>query len=118
MKHLLFLIVAASLYLHFYPNEKVTTFFNEQKQRLLGQFDELTDTKLQLRAENIYDDLANELDSFSDKEVERLKQISASRVNVKEFYFTICQTNKRDIVFHLNNEKKVCRTISRYSSMF
>jgi hypothetical protein len=118
MKHLLFLIVAASLYLHFYPNEKVTTFFNEQKQRLLGQFDELTDTKLQLRAEKIYDDLANELDSFSDKEVERLKQISASRVNVKEFYFTICQTNKRDIVFHLNNEKKVCRTISRYSSMF
>jgi hypothetical protein len=118
MKHLLFLIVAASLYLHFYPNEKVTTFFNEQKQRLLGQFDELTDTKLQLRAEKIYDDLANELDSFSDKEVERLKQISASRVNVKEFYFTVCQTNKRDIVFHLNNEKKVCRTISRYSSMF
>ena len=118
MKHLLFLIVAASIYFHFYPNEKVSTFFNEQKQVLLGQFDELTDTKLQLKADKIYDDLANELYSFSDKEVERLKQISTSRVNVKEFYAAICQTNKRDIVFHINNEKKVCKTISRYSSMF
>jgi hypothetical protein len=117
MKHLLFLIVAASVYLHFYPNEKVTTFFNEQKQVLLGQFDELTDTKLQLKADKIYDDLADDLGSFSDKEVERLKKISTSRVNVKEFYSTICKTNKRDIVFHINNEKKVCKTISRYASM-
>jgi hypothetical protein len=117
MKHLLFLIVVASLYLHFYPNEKVTAFFNEQKQMLLGQFDELTNTKLQLKADIIYDDLRNDLGSFSDKEVERLKSISASRVNVKEFYLTICQTDKRDIVFHINNEKKVCKTISRYSNM-
>jgi hypothetical protein len=117
MKHLLFLIVAASVYLHFYPNEKVTTFFNEQKQLLLGQFDELTDTKLQLKADKIYDDLVDELGVFSEEEVEHLTKITASALNVKEFYFAICKTNRRDIIFHINNEKKVCETISRYSSM-
>ena len=117
MKHLLILIVAASLYLHFYPNEKVTTFYNKQKQALLDNFSDFSDTKVRLKADKIYLDLENNLESFSEKEVERLKEITSSRENVKEFYVTICQADKRDVDFHIINQKKVCSTINRYTSM-
>lgn len=117
MKHLLILIVAAALYLHFYPNEEVTEFYNKQKQALLDGFSEFSDTKVRLKAEKIYLDLASDLDSFSDKEVKHLKEITSSRENVKAFYFSICKTEKRDITFHITNEKRVCATINRYTTM-
>jgi len=118
MKNLLILIVAAALYLHFYPNAEVTQFYNEQKQNLLKNFAEFSDTSVRLKSEKIYLDLENDLERFSDKEVEHLKSISSSRDNVKDFYYTICKTEKRDIVFHLKNEQKVCSTIARYVSKF
>ena len=117
MKHLLILIVAASLYLHFYPNEKITEFYNKQKQSLLDNFSDFSDTKVRLKADKIYLDLERHLESFSEKEIERLKEITSSRESVKEFYSTICQSDKRDIDFHITNEKKVCSTIDRYTSM-
>jgi len=117
MKNLLILIVAVALYLHFYPNEKVTQFYNTQKQALLDGFGEYTDTKIRLKADKIYTDLEPELGSFSKKEIERLKVITSERAVVKEFYHSICQTQRRDIIFHINNEKKVCATIGRYESL-
>ena len=117
MKHLLILIVAASLYLHFYPNEKVTEFYNKQKQALLDSFGNFSDTKVRLKADKIYLDLENSLESFSEKEVKRLKEITSSRESIKDFYSIVCQTDTRDIVFHITNEKKVCSTINRYTSM-
>lgn len=117
MKHLLILIVAVALYLHFYPNKEVTQLYNEQKQALLDSFTEFSDTKIRLKANKIYLDLESDLASFSGQEVAHLKEISSSRANVKAFYLTICKTEKRDVEFHINNEKKVCRVINRYTSM-
>jgi len=117
MKHLLILIVAAALYLHFYPNEEVSNFYQEKITYLKGIFSEVSDTKVRLKADKIYTDLESELESFSEKEVERLKVITSSRQVVKEFYTQICKTEKRDIVFHITNEKKVCSTISKYTSL-
>jgi len=117
MKYLLILIVAAALYLHFYPNEEVSNFYQDKISYLKGFFSDVGDTKIRLKADKIYTDLESELEGFSEKEVERLKVITSSRSVVKEFYHQICQTEKRDIVFHITNEKKVCSTISRYSSM-
>ncbi len=118
MKHLLILIVAATLYLHFYPNDKVTEFYEAKKQYLQSFFSEVGNTKLQLKSDKIYSDLESELGSFSKKEVERLKVITSHRTVVKEFYSSICLTDQRDIVFHITNEKKVCTAISRYTSLF
>ena len=117
MKHLLILIVAAAVYLHFYPNEEVTKFYNDSKAVLQDGFSEFGDTKVRLKADKVYLDLKCELENFSEIEVEHLQEITSSRKNVKAFYLSVCQTEKRDIVFHLTNEKKVCSTISRYSSM-
>ncbi|MEI6893586.1 MAG: hypothetical protein V5789_02935 [Colwellia sp.] len=117
MKNLLFLIVAGALYLHFYPNEKVTKFYNDSKQAALASFKEFSDTKVRLKPDKIYQDLEGNLDHFSEEEVKHLKEITASRENVKVFYQTICKTVKRDIVFHITNEKKVCSTINHYTNL-
>jgi hypothetical protein len=117
MKHLLILIVAASLYFHFYPNEEVTKYYNDGKAVLLDGLSEFADTKVRLKADKIYLDLKSELAGFSEKEVEHLKELTSSRESVKAFYFSICKTEKRDIVFHITNEKKVCATIDRYTNM-
>ncbi len=117
MKHLLILIVAAALYFHFYPNEEVTNFYQEKITYLKGIFSEVGDTKIRLKADKIYTDLESELENFSEKEIERLKVITSNRLVVKEFYHQICQTEQRDIVFHITNERKVCATISRYTNL-
>lgn len=117
MKNLLILIVAAAVYLHFYPNEEVTQYYNDSKIILLDSISEFTDTKVRLKANKIYLDLKNKLAGFSEQEIAHLKEITYSRENVKDFYFTICKTEKRDYIFHVTNEKKVCATISPYSSM-
>lgn len=117
MKQLLFLIVAASVYLHFYPNEKVTHFYNEQKVVFQSIFSDFGDTKVRLKSDKIYSDLESKLGRFSDEEVKHLKVITSSRENVKDFYFTICKTEKRDIVFHIYNEKMVCTAIGKYTSL-
>ena len=118
MKNLLILIVAIALYLHFYPNAEVTKFYNEKKTFLLEGFATFSDTKVRLKSEKIYTDLQSDLAAFSEEEVTHLKELTSSRDNVKEFYFAVCQTDERDVVFHIKNEAKVCNTISRYVSMF
>jgi hypothetical protein len=117
MKNLLILIVAAALYFHFYPNEEVSNFYQDKIHDLKSLFSEVGDTKLRLKSDKIYTDLESELANFSEKEVERLKVITSSREVVKEFYHQICKTDKRDIIFHITNEKKVCATIGRYTSL-
>jgi hypothetical protein len=118
MKNLLILIVAIALYFHFYPNSQATKFYNDQKEALLEGFAKFSDTKVRLRSEKIYTDLQSDLATFSEEEVTHLKDITSSRDKVKAFYFTICQTGQRDVVFHIDNETNVCSTISRYTSMF
>lgn len=117
MKNLLILIVATALYFHFYPNEEVNHFYLEQKQAVLDMFSEFSDTKVRLKSDKIYEDLVNQLGNFSDVEVEHLKDISSSREKVRSFYFSICKTEKRDITFHITNERKVCDTIGHYVHM-
>ena len=117
MKNLLFLLSAAAIYLHFYPNEEVTKFYHEKKSFLVSKFNEMSDTKIRLKADKIYDDLEGDLKHFSDNEVERLKVITSSRSNVKDFYFTYCKTERRDVVFHRANENRLCKVINKYASL-
>ena len=117
MKNLLILIVAAALFLHFYPQPEVTKFYDEQKAALLKGFAEFSDTQVRLKADKIYTDLERELDSFSPDEVAQLKDLTSSRTNVQAYYGTYCQNPKPHFIFHPKNQKKVCKTIYRYENL-
>jgi hypothetical protein len=117
MKNLLILIIAAALFLHFYPQPEVTKFYDEQKNSLLDAFAEFTDTKVRLKADKIFIDLEPKLTQFSPEEVTYLKEITSSRTNVKRFFKEYCTSKKRSIIFRSNNQIEVCKTISQYESI-
>lgn len=117
MKNLLILIVAAALFLHFYPQPAVTAFYNETKAGLANKLSEFRNTGLQLKVDKIFTDLEPELNSFSTEEVNSLKEITSSSNNTRIFYQDYCINNQRDLVFHTQNQTKVCKAINKYASL-
>ncbi len=117
MKNILILIVAAAIFLHFYPQPEVTKFYDETRSTLLDGFSEFSDTSVRLKADKIFIDLKPQLNSFSEREVDLLKEITSSRANVNNFYNEHCKAKKRNATFHRSNQAKVCQTISQYESM-
>lgn len=117
MKNILILIVAAAVYLHFYPQPEVTKFYNETKEALLDGFSEFSDTSVRLKSDKIFIDLKPKLNSFSAEEVDSLKEITSTRKNVNIFYQEYCKVEKRSAIFHPTNQSKVCKAIAQYENM-
>ncbi len=117
MKKLLILIAFAAVYLHFYPNETLNSWFSEQKEAVVTKVAAATDTKIKLKAEKIFTDLKSDFASFSQEEIAELKKITASRESVKRFYQEYCRGGNSNPIFHYLNEEKICRTISHYESL-
>ena len=84
----------------------------------LDTFSSATDTKARLKADKIYTDLKEELDSFTEDEVDYLKEVTRNRDSVKAFYLDYCKANKNNPKFHTVNLGKVCKTINRYQKYF
>ena len=103
MKNILILIVAAAVFLHFYPQPEVTKFYNETKSSLIDDFAKFSDTGVRLKADKVFSDLKPEFNSFSSDEVGSLKEITSSRDNVNSFYKTYCKSSKRSAIFHPTN---------------
>lgn len=117
MKNILILIVAAAVYLHFYPQPEVTKFYNETKDTLLDGFSEFSDTSVRLKADKIFTDLKPQFNSFSSEEVDSLKEITSSRKTVNSFFQEYCKVKKRSAIFHPTNQSKICKTIAQYENM-
>lgn len=117
MKNILILIVAAAVFLHFYPQPEVTKFYNETKESMLDGFSEFSDTSVRLKADKIFIDLKPELNSFVSEEIDSLKEITSSRDNVNDFYLDYCKGKKRSAIFHPTNQSKICKTIAQYENM-
>ncbi len=117
MKKLLILIVAGALYFHYYPNEKLNNWLFEQKQTVLGYFSDATDTKVRLKSDKIYQDLAKDFGQFNSQEKAFVAEMTSSREKVKTFNEQYCKTKKQTPKLHRDNLAKVCYTISKYSNL-
>lgn len=118
MKKLLILIVFAAVYLHFYPEPKLTAWYLEQKAMLTGKMAKATDTKVRLKADKIFTDLKPEFKSFNSAEIDYLKEITTSRETVVAFNDKYCQKEHTyNAKLHQANLLKVCKTISNYAAL-
>lgn len=117
MKKLLILIVFAAVYLHFYPQKELTLWYNEQKSQLLEAFSQATDTKVRLKADKIYQDLKPKFVHFKTQEQKYLKSITQDRQSLLNFYNEFCVEAKPNAKLHANNQKLVCKTITKYQSL-
>ena len=117
MKNLLILIVAAALFLHFYPQPELEDWFSEKKVTALAIFSKATDTQVRLKADKIYQDLEKQFNAFSPDEQKFLKKMTKDRESVKIFFTDFCKSYKRTSQLHYENQKKVCFTIEQYSAL-
>jgi hypothetical protein len=117
MKNLLILIVAAALFLHFYPQPELESWFEEQKSTVLEGVSEATDTQVRLKSDKIYNDLKSQFEHFSSEEQNFLQEITADRESVKDFFMEYCKGKKQSPQFHRENQKKVCRKIDQLSAL-
>jgi hypothetical protein len=118
MKKLLILIVAAALYFHYYPNEELNSWLFKQKQTVLSYFSDATDTKVRLKSDKIYQDLAKDFGQFNSEEQAFVLEITSSREKVINFNDKYCKTKKQTPKLHRENLVKVCHTINKYSNFF
>ena len=119
MKNILILIVAAAVFLHFYPQPELEDWYEEQKAMVLEVFGEATSTKVRLNKERVYADITKQFSSFRENERERARDITMTRSDIKDYFFEYCPlTKKRDHKFHSDNQRKVCQIMSQYSKYF
>jgi len=116
MKNLLILIVAAALFLHFYPQPELEDWFEEQKNSITEVFSEATDTQVRLKADKIYTDLKSQFENFSAEEQEFLRKMTTDRKSVKAFFSEFCKGDKQSSHFHHSNQEKVCHKIEQFSA--
>lgn len=118
MKNLLILIVAIAIFLHFYPQPELNTWAEKQKNNVLEQFSNATDTKVKLSAGKVYRDIKQEFENFSDEEEKFIDELTSSRESIKAFYVQHCEQVKRAARLHQDNQAFVCKVIARYQSFF
>lgn len=117
MKNLLILIVAAALFLHFYPQPELEDWLAEQKALVINTFSDATDTQVRLKADKIYTDLKSQFGHFSDEEQIFLKEMTVDRKSVKAFFTEFCVDKQQSPHFHRENQTTVCNKIRQYSSL-
>jgi hypothetical protein len=115
MKNLLILIVAVAVFLHFYPQPEVTQFYETTIADLQEGFSDFSDTSVRLDTAKVRADLEPKLKSFTKKEVKQLDILIDDRKKLRTFYYDFCKENKRSHRFQAQNQKDLCRTISKYS---
>jgi len=118
MKKLLILIVFAAVYLHYYPQPKLTQWFEQEKKTLIDDVAEATDTQVRLNPQKILTDLKPELASFSPGEIIELKKITATRTTVRSFFSQYCNQQVSNPKIQQDNVKKICRRMRNYQSLF
>ena len=118
MKNLLILIVAAAVFLHFYPQPELENWYQEQKESILTGFNNATDTKVKLSVKKVYSDLEREFKHFTPEEITYATELTSDRDKVIKFYKTYCDKPKPDYNFQTANQKIVCKVIGKYRSYF
>lgn len=118
MKKLLILIVAAAVYLHFYPQPELEAWYNDKKNSILTSFNEATDTRVKLSVKKVYSDLEPSFNRFSPEEITYAKELTSDTKKVISFYKTHCDKPEPDFNFQVANQKTVCKVIGKYRSYF
>lgn len=118
MKNLLILIVAAALFLHFYPQPELEKWYNHHKNSIISSVNNATDTRVRLNIKKVYSDLETLFNRFSPEEVEYVTEIASERDSIISFYLEHCENHKPNFNLQSANQKRVCKVIAQYKKFF
>lgn len=118
MKNLLILIVAAAVYLHFYPEPELEKWYNDTKNSMIATFNKATDTRVKLSVKKVKSDLEQSFNHFSPEEIAYVKNLTSDADKVISFFREHCDIVEPDYNFQPANQKRVCKVIGQYRSYF
>ena len=113
-KKILIIIVAAAVYLHYYPNEELTNWYNSSKEAAQTKFADISDTKAKVAPSKLISVLQQDFKTFSKNEVAYVKSLAESRDSLREFHKTYCGTNKNNNRLSKSHLQLVCSTLEQY----
>ena len=73
MKKILILIVGIALYLHFYPQPEINTWYESKKAEFLDVIAKSTKVTFKANLDEVYEELITEFKSFSNPRNRKLK---------------------------------------------
>ena len=113
-KNLIIIIVAAAVYLHFYPNEELNEWYSATKLEAQESFSEIADTKARVAPSKLISVLQQDFKKFSKNEVTYVKKIAETRDSLKAFHKEFCVEPKDNPRLRRQYQLKVCSTIDQY----
>ncbi|TLU65710.1 hypothetical protein FE810_07230 [Thalassotalea litorea] len=114
MKKLLILIVAAAVYLHYYPSPQLNAWWQQSLQWLDDKTSDYTDTKVGVKPSKLVTVLQPHFDKYSKMEEAYIRELATSRDNIREFHRQYCEEPKGNRRLNRNNQRQVCDVISQY----
>lgn len=115
MKKILILIVGIAIYLHFYPQEELTQYYEDKKAELMTKLSQSTKVSFTTNLHNIYEELKAEYIGFSSAELAEIKAVTRSVDHLTEFHQKVClQGQASNTPFHPDNLDKVCQKITQF----
>ncbi|WNC72478.1 hypothetical protein RGQ13_00455 [Thalassotalea psychrophila] len=113
-KNLIIIIVAAAVYLHFYPNEELNEWYSATIEEAQESFSEIADTKAKVAPSKLISVLHQDFKKFSKGEVAYVKKIAETRDSLKAFHKEYCVEPKDNPRLRRQYQLKVCATIDQY----
>ncbi|MDN3652446.1 hypothetical protein QWY77_06675 [Thalassotalea ponticola] len=113
-KKLLVIIVAAAVYLHFYPNAHLTEWYNQQISKTKETFNSVAQTKAQVAPSKVLQVLQPEFKEYSKREIAYVESITESRDKLGNFYHQYCPNLKTNTQLRREFLKQVCDTVDKY----
>ena len=114
LKNLLIIIVAIAVYLHFYPNQALTNWYEATKESATTQFADISDTKARVAPSKLINELRQDFKKFSKNEVAYVKELAQSRDSLRKFHKDYCQTGKDNMRLRRDYQLIVCSKLEQY----
>ena len=103
-----------ALYLHFYPNEALTNWYNSAKNSATTQFADISDTKARVAPSKLISELREDFKKFSKHEVAYVKELAQSRDNLRAFHKDYCKTGKDNTRLRRDYQLIVCAKLEQH----
>ncbi|WP_394171811.1 hypothetical protein [Thalassotalea litorea] len=114
MKKILILIVAAAVYLHYYPSPQLNAWWEEQKTAIDNKFNDVMDTKARVSPSKLLSVMAGDLRKASKNERAYIEQLTESRDNIRNYYNEYCSTGKHNRRLSKNLQLNLCSNIEQH----
>lgn len=118
MKKLLILIVFGAVFLHYFPQPELETWYEDKKSYVLDEVSKATDTQIRLSVKKVMDEIAPKIEHLNEEQQDYIKEVTSDRASVNDFFIENCKEgSKNNEMLTKANVAQVCQVMGKYQSL-